>query len=300
MGGLDALLSYLPCAVSAAIREAERSRPSLCNTLCEVRLRAGRYAALTVGEENLLLPVTVSEAELREVLAAITHGALYAHRAELTEGYIDLGDGIRVGVAGRAVREGGRISALADVTSLAFRIPHRIPTAGEEAERAFRAAGGCGLLVFSPPGGGKTTLLCDLARRLSEGAPPLRVALVDSRGELAAGGYGRGAMIDILAGFPKATGIEQAVRTLSPEVVIVDEIGSQREAEAILSAALAGVPIVATTHASTLSEVTARPAVRPLLRAGVFHRLIGLCRTGSAIKATVYPSPYQNDGKGGT
>ena len=103
---------------------------------------------------------------------------------------------------------------------------------------------------------------------------------------------------DRLVGIPE----DERKRTLDYYAEIIDDRMEEgvTEAEAILSAALAGVPIVATTHASTLSEVTARPAVRPLLRAGVFHRLIGLCRTGSAIKATVYPSPYQNDGKGGT
>lgn len=296
---LENLLSYFPCTVSAAIREAERSRPSLPDTIGEIRLRAGRCVALTVGGENLLLPVTVGKEELQALLSALTHGSLYAHREELVEGFISLDNGVRVGVAGRAVQEGREITAVTDITSLAFRIPHRIPSAGAEAERVFRAAGGCGLLVFSPPGGGKTTLLCDLARRLSEGVPPLRVALVDSRGELSAGGYGRGAMIDILKGYPKARGIEQAVRTLSPEVVIVDEIGSRREAEAILSASLAGVPIVATAHAATLKEATARPAVLPLLRAGVFGRIIGLYRTKDAVRAEIYTSPYGSDTKGG-
>ena len=294
---LERILAYLPCGVSAAIREVERSRPMLGEMVCEVRLRAGRYAALTIGDESLLLPALVSEGELREVLAAITHGSLYAHREELIEGYIDLGGGVRVGIAGRAVREDGRISAVTDITSLAFRIPHRIPTAGAEAERIFRAEGGCGLLVFSRPGAGKTTLLCDLARRLSEGVPPLRVALVDSRGELSAGGYGRGATVDILRGYTKAEGIERAVRTLSPEVVIVDEIGSRREAEAVLGAAFSGVPIVATAHAASLPEVCARPAVLPLLRAGVFRFLIGLTRIGGNVTACVYPTPYKKTAK---
>ena len=293
-------MTYFPCAIGTAIREVERSRPTLPEDISEIRLRAGRYAALTIGAENLLLPVTVSEGDLREILTALTHGSLYAHREELVEGYITLDGGIRVGVAGRAVHEGREITAITDITSLAFRIPHRIRSAGEAAEQIFRAEGGCGLLVFSPPGGGKTTLLCDLARRLAEGAPPLRVALVDSRGELSAGGYGRGAMIDILCGYPKATGIEQAVRTLSPEVVIVDEIGSRRESEAILSASLAGVPIVATTHAATLAEVTARPAVLPLLRAGVFRKIIGLYRSAGTVRAEIYTSPYDHDTKGGT
>lgn len=288
----ERLFSLLPMSLTAAIHAMAASRPTLYDMLSEVRLRAGRCASLTVGGENLLLSTVISEKELTELLSLICHGSVYAHRAELCEGYIDFGDGIRVGVCGRAVHEGGRISALAEVTSLVFRLPHAVPTAGALAERCFRAEGGCGMLVFSPPGVGKTTLLCDLARRLSEGTPPLRVALVDSRGELSAGVYSRRAALDILRGYPKPEGIEQAVRTLSPEVLVVDEIGSRREAEAILAVAGCGVPLVATTHAKTAREAATRPAILPLCRAGIFGLLIGLHREGGAVVATPYYPPY--------
>ena len=163
--------------------------------------------------------------------------------------------------------------------------------AGAVAEEVFRGLSGRGLLVFSVPGVGKTTLLRDLGRRLAVGRPPMRVAMVDSRGELSGGDYGRSALLDILVGYPKPTGIEQAVRTLSPEVLLVDEIGSRREAEAILAVSGSGVPLVATAHAATARELARRPAILPLLRADLFGALIALTREGDGVLATPLPLP---------
>ena len=287
----EGILSALPPALCRALEVWFESHPPPSPPPAELRLRAGRYAALTVCGRNVLLPVLLSGEELEALLLRFCGGSLYAYRAPLSEGYLDLGDGVRLGIAGRAVMEGGRPVGVSDVTSLVLRLPHRVEAAGAAAEALLCRLGGRGLLIFSPPGVGKTTLLRDLAARLSEGARARRTVLVDSRGELSAGGYGRGAHLDILLGYPKATGIEQAVRTLSPEVILLDEIGSRREAEAILGVLGCGVQTVATAHAATAEELAGRAAIRPLLQAGVFGALLGLSRTGAGVTATPYPWP---------
>ncbi|MBQ2719889.1 MAG: hypothetical protein IJF73_07475 [Clostridia bacterium] len=278
---LSRLFSLLPPAVTAAVRRYGACRTDFFDTLAEIRLRADRAASLTVGGKNHPLPVTLTAAELSALLVTLCRGSVYAYREELCEGYLDLGGGVRVGACGRAVLTGGRVTGVSDVTSLVFRIPSAMEGVGEEAYRLFCREGG-GMLIYSPPGVGKTTLLRDLCRLLSTGREARRVAIVDTRGELGVG-YGRGALVDILVGYPKAVGIELAVRTLSPEVVAVDEIGSRREAEAILGVAAAGVPLVATAHAATLSELTRRGGIAPLCRAGVFRTAVRLFRHGEGV-----------------
>lgn len=281
----EAIYACLPSPLCRALDAFVGEPPS------ELRLRAGRYASFTVAGRNVPVPVVLTGAELQALLLALCGGSLYAFRDPLSEGYLDLGGGVRLGIAGRAVTEGGRTVGVTDVSSLVFRLPRCVDTAGELARAELMRLGGRGLLVFSRPGVGKTTLLRDLARRLSEGRHALRTVLVDSRGELSSGAYGQTALLDILVGYPKDRGIEQAVRTLSPEVILLDEIGSRREAEAILAVAGCGVTLVATAHAGDWRELAGRAAIRPLLRAGVFGGLLGLQREGERVLATPYPWP---------
>ena len=257
------------------------------NRLFEVRLRAGHHAALTVDGRNLLLSYRASASEVSATLASLCDRSLYAHKDTLREGYL-CAFGCRVGVAGRAVTDGGRVAGLADVSSLCIRIPHRIVGAGEVAVRAFRRMD-CrrGVLVCSPPGIGKTTLLRDLAYTLSAGQNALRVAVVDTRAEL----YGEDApaacQMDILLGYPKAAGIEIATRVLSPQVIVCDEIGDAADAAAIFAAARAGVPLIASAHADGLLALKTRPSLRPLIEGGVFGAYIGIAREGGVYSYTV-------------
>ncbi len=293
MRRIERVLALLPPRLQAAVTEQAASRRDLLASLSELRLRAGRLASITVSGENIPLPVTLTQDEIASLLSAFCGGSLYAHRETIAEGFLDLGEGVRCGISGTAVTEGGAIVGVREPTGLVVRFPHDVRTAGEEAERIFRASGRRGLLIFSPPGVGKTTLLCDLGRRLSSGEGGMRVALVDCRGELSGGSYGRTALVDILVGYPKHRGIEIATRVLSPEVLLVDEIGSRREAESILAVVGCGVPLVATAHAESPQDLCRRAAILPLLRAGVFENLLGLARKGGTVCATPYaPSEF--------
>lgn len=268
----ERVFDYLPPAYAVTAREIYEKERGADECLSELRLRACRTASLTLfrkGEcRNLPLPLALTEGELREVFSRVCGGSLYAYEESLRDGFLTVDGGIRVGVCGAAVTGDGKISSLASVTSLVFRVPHRVAHAADGVLALFYETRR-GILLFSPPGGGKTTALRAFAERVSRGRAGLRTAVIDTRGELAC--LSRESMADILSGYPKAKGAEIAVRTLSPEVLVMDEIGAE-EVASLLSLSALGVPLVASAHAKTAEELR-KSAVGALLSRGVFASL---------------------------
>jgi len=255
------ILALMPQTIAGAVREAMEGQTGM---LTEIRLRRGGQPALTVGGENLFCGQPVSAAQMREVVNSLCGGSYHAHEHTIARGYISW-QGLRAGVCGR-MGDNGR---LAEITSICLRIPHSIAGTADRLvmkmkERNFSA----GMLVAGLPGSGKTTLLRDAARQIG-GKWRKRVVVVDSRGELAEEDW-REAMIDVMAGIGKAEGIAIATRTLSPQLLICDEIGGREEAEAILAVQNTGVPLLATVHAARADQLARRPGIRELLEAGVF------------------------------
>lgn len=272
------ILSLFPKEAREKIERVQNGYFGFAEKLSEIRLRANRFVSLTVEGKNLPVHFSFTEEDLAYILRLCCENSVYAYTESLREGYVTF-HGSRVGVAGRAVLEDGVLTGIDHVTSLVFRIPHSVHGAANTAVSVFRALGeASGILVYSPPGVGKTTLLHDMARQLSRGPKAKRVAIVDCRGELSGEDLGESAMVDILRDYPKAEGIEIATRTLSPEVVICDEIGGFDEAESILGVQNCGVPLIASAHAATFSTLLKRPPIRLLLECDVFGAFVGVTR----------------------
>ena len=237
----------------------------------------GREGAMFLGAKGPTRAITpelprISPEKLRELFMHICGQSVFSHEEEIREGYVQVDGLCRAGVCGTAVVEDGRVKGLWDVTSIVFRIPRESPGCGD---RLFLSGldFSRGALIAGEPGSGKTTLLRDIARSLSMGrfGPGRRVAVLDSRGEL--GAFDLGPCADVLCGCPKGIGFEMVIRSMSPEMIVCDEL-APGDMEAVRSAARAGVGLIASVHSGP--DPRARPLCRDLLATGAFGSLIGL------------------------
>ncbi|MBQ2737745.1 MAG: hypothetical protein IJF38_03585 [Clostridia bacterium] len=268
-------LGALPVALRQKITELLTARGMSISDLSEIRARAGRLSFVTAGAQSIAIPIELSGEDILLTLEGMTRGAMHIHRETLLKGYISLPYGIRVGVVGSARYEGGRICAVGDARALVFRLPFFDADIGRRIRESVMGDGPVSCLIYSPPGGGKTTALRSLAYALGE-VGYMRAVAVDERRELFPEPY-LGLGVDILSGFHKAEGVELATRYLNPELILIDELSSN-EAEAVRQASLCGVPIVATAHAGNRDELYKKDGISGLLSLGVFYCTVGIVR----------------------
>ena len=277
MDGFEKAIGLLPQRLR---REAEAFRGEQVE---EIRLRTGHRATLLYnGCEQPLTAEAVSEGELQKLLEQATGASLHSSVSALAEGYLSY-RGLRVGVCGTAVRHGGQLSGFRNLSSAAIRIPRECRGICDGLLRQLYRDGFENTLLISRPGGGKTTALRELIRRLSDGGT--RLGVVDERNELSAtegakAQFDLGAHSDVLVGVPKAEGAMMLLRGMNPQVLAVDEISNARDVEAMAQLYGCGAGLLASAHASGWRELNQRPIYRELLRQGIFKILIVISGTG--------------------
>ena len=280
------LLKLFPGKLSLEIERLAMGRVGGFSRIKEISLNLSGMSSLLIGDERIRLFYKIERGEIEDILRGVCDGALYAHRDSIAKGFVSLEGGIRVGVCGRASYDGGSLVGVSSVSSLLFRIPTGECAFSDELYRIFNTGVGSGMLIFSPPGVGKTTALRSLAYSLGGGVRPMRVAIVDERFEFYEDDY-VGRQVDILKGYKRSEGVEIAVRTLSPEVIFIDEIGIE-ESRALLGAVRCGVPIVATAHASSIEEVLNKPSLSSLFDCSAFGLLVGISKEGGSYSLSIH------------
>jgi len=299
--GLRNLESDIIRFISQEIREIILSiRADRLRFIEEIRLRADKplmlhnylddwfidkRGNLTKEIEDLYF---VKQDEINKTLELMSGNSIYAYQEEIKSGYLTLKGGHRVGVTGKAVLDGEYIKNIKDISGLNIRISREICGCAnnlmtyilKNREEVFNT------LIISPPQCGKTTMLRDIARSVSDGIEEfsfkgIKVGIVDERSEIAACHKGVaqnkvGVRTDVLDGCPKALGMVIMLRSMSPKVIVTDEIGNQGDKDAVMRVINAGIKIISTAHGYNISELKSRQEVLSLINEKVFERYIVL------------------------
>lgn len=271
------------------------------SNLQEIRMRVDAPFILVIGGEECFVSLdgnltrdvrcalTVTSGDLKETLQYISGYSMYAFEDELRQGFITVQGGHRVGVAGKIVTEDGKIKTMKYISFLNIRLAHEITGCANHILPYILEDGKvCHSLIVSPPRCGKTTLLRDIIRQLSNGNEKRRgmtVGVVDERSELGACHLGvpqndLGIRTDILDCCPKLNGMIMLVRSMAPEVIAVDEIGEKEDVEAIAYAMNCGCQMLATAHGRDMDELRAKPVFREMIGERLFKRYIVLNNLG--------------------
>ncbi len=259
--------------------------------LQEIRLRVGHPVILLYQNEERILKYIVCERDLNETMEYVSNYSLYAYENELRQGFITIEGGHRVGVAGQVLSEQGNVKKMKQISSLNIRISHEVIDCAEPIFPYITYNKQvCHTLIISPPKCGKTTMLRDVIRQISNGNKWVKgctVGVVDERSELAGCYQGIpqnhvGMRTDVLDCCPKAEGMLMLIRSMSPQVIAVDEIGSADDVRAMEYAMHCGCKMIATVHGNSMEEIRKKPILDDLIRKRRFERYIVL-RNGKHI-----------------
>lgn len=246
----------------------------------ELRLRAERPAILHTNMGEHILAYTTPKAEIKNTLLALTGHSLHAYAQDLCQGFFTLPGGVRVGVSGTGVVEDGAVRLLRDFSSLNLRFPNEVKGISKLLLPYITQNNKLvSTLILSPPQFGKTTLLRDIARAVAEGEGfvPEKCVVVDERGEISGMGahFDVGLRSDVLL-CPKCEGMSMALRSLSPQVLVTDEVGTQADLSAVFDAVNAGVTLLCTAHAESIAALANRYFFQEVLDKKVFKRFVVL------------------------
>lgn len=285
--------------------------------LQEIRLRMNAPLLIIYGNKEAFITedagivdnpskaVLVTKNEIRETMEYISNYSLYAFEDEIRQGFITINGGHRIGIAGKIIIEDDMIKGMKHISFINIRLAHQVKGCADPVLPYLfhqQSAGIYHTLIISPPRCGKTTLLRDIIRQLSDGTKDhegMSIGVVDERSEIGACYMGTpqnelGIRTDILDCCPKAKGMMMLIRSMSPQIIAVDEIGSKEDLDAIDYVIGCGCKLIATVHGSSIEDIRNKPILGDLVKKRLFERYIIL----SNIKGIGYLEEiYDTDGK---
>ena len=252
---------------------------NMTNSAEEIRLRIGRSPTLVLpnGEAEVLPLHKITASELQLVLEIATRASAHTYADSIRMGFVTAEGGCRLGLCGTAVTDENRITNLRRLSSLCIRIPREKRGCADGVLPGLTEGGFKSTIIVSPPGTGKTTLLRELVRLISDSGK--RISLVDERSEVAGTFEGQpcfdvGARTDVLTGATKSEGVFLMLRSMAPQILAFDEITSPLDIEAAETAANCGVSLLATAHGASITDLSERALYRKLLDRRIFSRAV--------------------------
>lgn len=270
------------------------------NDLQEIRIRADRPLMIEVNSKEIEFKYSPSLADLKSIVQRMSNYSIYAFEEEIKQGYLTISGGHRIGLCGTCVIEDGRVKTIKDIASINIRVCKAVIGCSNYVIPYLLSNGNViNSIVISPPKCGKTTLIRDITRIISDGNSNFnlkgkKVCVIDERSEIGACYNGIpqlniGKRTDVLDGCLKSQGIMMAIRSMAPDVIVCDEIGTYKDVESILMALNCGVNLISTIHGYSIEDLFDRAVFKELMENKVFKRAIVLsCNNGAGTVEYIY------------
>lgn len=289
MKDTDEILRYFPNKIYQIFFNLFSENDKIVNEIQEIRMRANRPILLRLNNRDLILQYNISQSEILQILERLCENSIYAYKNQICKGFITIKGGHRVGLTGSCVIENGKITNIKYISSLNFRIAKEIINCSTRVLREIIDMENKSIyntIIVAPPGKGKTTVLRDVIRRLSNGIDEINFkgkscGVVDERGEIAAMYKGIpqndiGIRTDIIENVSKNDGIHILVRTMSPEIIACDEIGSKEDVDAIHYALYSGVKGIFTMHGKNVEDIKNNKQIYELIESREIQKVVFL------------------------